>query len=359
MGQPKGWRALAGIGIVAAGIGIMADRAMTQTPPPVSTPAASQEPTQVAPNTRDYGSRPVAYIYGNVAITRADLAEFLIARGGYDRVEMLVNKMIIETEAQKRGITVTPIEMEAALGEDLKGINVKKEDFISAVLPKYNKTLFEWMEDVVRPRLLLTKMCKANVKVAEEDLKLEFERQYGEKRDVRIIIWPESDGKKNVLSAWDQARKSDDEFLRMAKQQANPSLAGTAGHIKPINKHLVAEDKIVETTAFSLREGEVSQVLETKQGYMVMKLLRIIPPDVNAKYESVKDRISGEVFDMKLSQEIPKMFAELSKLANPQILMKGPPPAWRFEKSNKELAEDVRNQPAAGAPVVLPAGGKK
>ena len=345
-----GWRTLAGVGVVAAGLAVGADRAFTQAPTPPAAPAA--EPTQIPANTRDYGSRPVAYIYGNTPVTRADLAEYLIARGGHERVEMLVNKMIVEVEAQKRGITITPQEMEAALNEDLKDINVKRDDFISAVLPKYNKSLYEWMEDVVRPRLLLTKMCQDRVKVSDADLRLEFERRYGEKRDVRIIIWPESDGKKNVLAAWDQARKNDDEFIRMAKNQANPSLAATAGHVKPVNRHLIAEDKIVETTAYALREGEISQVLETKQGYMVMKLLRIIPPEV-VTFEKEREKIYADVKNLNLSAEIPKQFAELAKAANPVMLMKGPPAAWRFQQTNKQMAEDIRNQQS-----VTPAGGK-
>ena len=49
----------------------------------------------------------VAMIYGNVPVTREELGEFLIARGGYEKVDLLVNKRIIEVEAARRNITVT------------------------------------------------------------------------------------------------------------------------------------------------------------------------------------------------------------------------------------------------------------
>lgn len=348
-------------GVVAAGLIAHSDRLSAQPPAPApaaGTPASATEPTLVSPASKDYGSRPVAYIYGNIPVTRADLSEFLIARGGYEKVELLVNKMIIEEEAKKRNITVTPQEMEAALLEDLKGINVDKKDFVSVVLPKYGKSLYEWMEDVVRPRLLLTAMCKDRVEVAEADLRIEFERQYGEKRDVRVIIWPAGDDKKTILKLWDEARKSDDEFIRLARQQANPALASTAGHIKPISRHLVADDKIVETTAFGLREGEVSQVIETRQGYMMMKLLRVVPPDENITFEKVKDALYKEVYDQKLTQEIPKQFAELQKAAAPMLLLKGPPSQWQFEQTNRQMAEQIRKEKMEReGSEVAPAGG--
>jgi hypothetical protein len=349
-------RRAAAAGVLAAGLGITADRALTQPP---AAPAA--EPTLVPPTTKDYGARPVAYIYGNVPVTRADLAEFLIARGGYEKVELLVNKVIIEEEARKRNIQVSPQAMEAAFAEDLKGINVKKEDFVNVVLPKYGKTLYEWMEDVVRPRLLLTAMCKDKVQVTDDDLRIEFERQHGEKRAVRIIIWPPSDEEREIFKLWDTIRKSDEEFLRLARQQANPALAAAAGEIKPINRHLVAEDKIVETTAFGLREGEVSQVLKTRQGYMVMKLLKVIPPDATAKFEDekVREALHKEMFEQKLTAEIPKQFAELAKAANPTILLKGPPSHWQFAQTTRQTVEEFQRQQETLKPgAAVPAGGQ-
>src|SRR5262245_8762754 len=65
--------------------------------PPPAAPAPLPEPDR----------RIVGYIYGNVPVTREELGDFLIARGGHEKLELLVNKKIIEIEAAKRGITVT------------------------------------------------------------------------------------------------------------------------------------------------------------------------------------------------------------------------------------------------------------
>lgn len=341
-------------GVLAAGV---AGWGFTQSP----LPAPSAEPTLVDPKGKDYGSRPVAYIYNNVAVTRADLAEFLIARGGHEKVELLVNKMIIEEEAKRRKITVTPQEMEAAFKADLNISNppIRKEDFINLILPKYNKTYFEWMEDVVRPRLILGKMCADRIKVTDEDLKRIFEREFGEKKAVKIIIWPKGDDLKSITKTWELIRNSAEEFDRVARSQANAGLASVAGEIKPIARHQIGDDKdkIVEQIAYSLKEGEISQIFETQQGYMVMKLLKTVPVDAKAKFETEKEKLYREAYDLKQGAEIPKMFAELCKAANPNVLLNGPPSAWRFDKSSRELAEDVikqhQVQPASGAAVPM------
>lgn len=333
---------------VAAGLVLVAGPARTQTPPaPTPAPAPAAEP--------DYATRPVAYINGNVPVTRQDLGEFLIARGGAEKVELLVNKMIIEHECKKKGVTVTDKELEAALMDDLAGLSIKKEEFVKVVLPRYGKTLYEWMEDVVRPRLLLTKLCRDRVKVDEADLKMQFEREYGEKRRVQMIMWPPTDDLKAIEKAYGELRKSQEEFDRAARAQGNAGLAAAAGHIKPIGRHLPAADAIVEKKAFDLKVGEISEVLKTSQGFMVMKLHEVIPPDAKVKWEDVKARMEKQAFDEKMSLELPKYFGDLRKTADPKVVFTGPA-AWRFDTTAKPVDNLIRGVGDAPVPPVTPVG---
>src|SRR5438874_2664672 len=58
-------------------------------------PAAQPSPLPVP----EPDKRVVAYLYGNVPVTREELGDFLIARGGHEKLELLLNKKIIEIEA--------------------------------------------------------------------------------------------------------------------------------------------------------------------------------------------------------------------------------------------------------------------
>jgi hypothetical protein len=346
-------------GLAAAGVTGFA-LAQSPMPQPTVRPAAG-----AAPTAEDYATRPVAYIYGTVPVTRADLGEFLIARGGADKLELLINRMIIEHECKARGITVTDKEMEAALAEDCAGIQVKKDEFIKLVLPRYGKTLYEWMEDVVRPRLLLTKLCHEQVKVNEDDLKKQFERMHGEKRRVQVVIWPKGEDSKVVSAEWAKMRGSQEEFDRVARAQANPSLAATAGNIQPLSRHIYAQDAIVVTKAFELKPGEVSELLATSQGTVVLKMHEVIPPNDKVKYEELKPVLMKQAYDEKMAELIPVMFGKLKEAAKPHLLFSGPD-KWRMEKSAPPAETVLKGveatAPATGTPpaakVPTPGGGK-
>src|SRR5205823_2082025 len=161
----------------------------------------------------DYSQRVVAYVYGTMPITREDLGEYLIARQGSDKVELLVNKRIIEVACQKQGIEVTAAEVEAALEQDLQGVHVNRADFVAKVLKQMGKSLYEWKEDVLKPRLMLTKLCKERIGVTDDDLRKAFEAQYGPRVECRIIIWPKGEDKV-ALQTFEKIRASEDEFAK-------------------------------------------------------------------------------------------------------------------------------------------------
>ena len=325
-------RRLAACALAVGGLGVIAD-------------AIAQQP---APTPADDFNRPVAYIHGNVPVTRAEFGEFLMARGGSDKLELFINRKIIEHECAKHNVTVTQKEMEAALLEDLAGLSVNKADFVQQVLPRYGKTLFEWMEDVVRPRLMLTKLCQDKVKVTDEDLKKHFEREYGEKRRMQIIMWPKGDDLKAIQNTYAKIRDNQTEFDSAARGQANPSLAAALGNIT-VARHTLGEDPIVIETAYKLKPGEVSEVISTKLGYVVLKMREVIPPDAKADFEKEKPRLHKLAYDDLMSQEIPKLFAELKKTAKPNFIFTGPE-VWKAIAGPNASPENVLQGVSGAAP---------
>src|SRR5262249_15526945 len=129
----------------------------------------------------DYSQRIVAKIYGDLNITREELGEYLIARFGHGKVELMVNHRIIEEAAKKRKVTVTDAEVEASIEDDLKRMKMDRATFVKQILKGRRQTLYEFKEDVVRPTLMLKKMCQGEIKVEDEEIKRAFEAQYGEK----------------------------------------------------------------------------------------------------------------------------------------------------------------------------------
>ncbi len=324
----KRWvHALGLAGAAAAGyfFGATSDRLSAQQPATLPAPVMNKG--------------VVAYIYGNVPVTREELGDFLIARGGHEKLSLLVNKKIIEHEAAKRNITVTQIEVEAGLNDDLKGMGITFGDFTKHVLPRYGKSLYEWTEDVIKPRIMLGKMCRERVQLTEEDLKKAFDNRYGERRQAKVIAWNRDDLRASQKQ-WDEARKGDTEFDRIARTQADPNLASAAGLIAPLGKFPDVEDDTCTKVLFSLKVGEMSQLFETPAGIMCVKCVAIIPPEENAKLEGkLREAFEKEVYDKKLSAEIPKFFEDCKKAAQPNLLLKGPPSPKLLREGVEQLIQ--------------------
>jgi hypothetical protein len=114
------------------------------------------------------------------------------------------------------------------------------------------------------------------------------------------------------------------EFDTVARGQANPLLGASAGRIKPISRHLQGEDKRVEEMAFKLKVNEVSEILKSEQGYIILKLNEIQPPNDKVTFETEKAKLYAAAFDEQLEQEIPKQFQVLKEAAKPNTRYVGP-----------------------------------
>ena len=94
--------------------------------PAIAQPALAEPPApRPLPTSVNAGPtrRVVAFIHGNVPVYRDELGDYLIARGGMEKVELLVNRRVIEAATARLRITVTPDEIEAGLNDDLRDAN--------------------------------------------------------------------------------------------------------------------------------------------------------------------------------------------------------------------------------------------
>jgi hypothetical protein len=309
----------------------------------VSTAAAA--PPQVPDNTpssvkesSDYSKRVVAYVYDNVALTREDFGEYLIARCAVDeRLNNMVNRFIIEHEAKLQGIQVTAAEVEAEFKDSIKGISTNEKDFVDKILLPYHKTLYEWKEDVIKPRLMLMKMCRHRVAATEEDIKTAYEAYYGEKIHCRIIKWKKSD--QNLANAiYPRIRDNEKEFDEVARHQFTAELAAKGGDVPPFG-HNNTGNLDLEKAAFALKPGEVTALLETPDSFVVLKCVERIPASHTKTLEEARAMLTEDIINRKINQlEIPVLFAELRKKANPKLLLRNGP------GTADDLMNDVRKE---------------
>jgi parvulin-like peptidyl-prolyl isomerase len=302
-------------------------------------------------------TRLVATLYdGRVALTREDLGEYLIRRYGSANLELLVNKRIIDNACRAANVVVTDAEVEAEFLADVAKHEKTRKKSLSAALEAMllretprgrfikemlapNKTsVYQYKEDIVRPRLQLARLCGDRVKVTEQDLQAAFEAHHGPKVECRMILWPNSEEySKIVLQEYARLRDDPKAFDEKASAQASPTLAKNGGLLeRPIGRHTTGNDAL-ENEAFRLREGEVSSVIGTPEGLVVLKCVRHLPAEP-VKLEEVRDELAREVVEKKTLAEMPVFFAELYRQAQPKLLLRDPGKGEDLDEVAKELS---------------------
>jgi hypothetical protein len=281
------------------------------------SPAAAQSTTTQPPSAAyhesspsDYSRRVLAYV-GNTEVTREDLGEYLIARYGSERIEILINKRIIELACKERGIEVTRAEIDAAFIEDCRSMKVSKEEFVNQILKQhYKKSLYEWKEDVIRHRLQMNKLCRDKVRVTEEELRKAYDARYGEKVKCQMIMWKNEEKNRVLTSIYAKIRDSKEEFDHAAKYQYLPQLAAKVGHVDPIGRNTTGNDEL-EKELFSLNTNEISKLIETPQGCIVVKCLGRVSATTEVSFEKVRPELERDMIEKKVQADTPALFKEL------------------------------------------------
>lgn len=314
---------------VAVGCSLLGLSANAGDEKPRLIPPAKADGKAVPPAEADKPAANAVATVNGEDISRAEFGEYLIRKYGAKEIELFVNQRIIQDAAAEKDIRLPADEVVAAFEADAKGLGMSRDEFVKVVLPKYAKTEGEWWTDVVTPRLMLAKMISVEEKVTDDDLKKLFERKYGEQRRVQMILWDKKLTKEKVEGELARARVNAATFDTAARNQFNPSLSASKGLIQPISRHTVSDnDQKVHDAAFCLNVGEVSDLLDTEQGWVAVKLVEITPPRTDVKLDDVKASLKEEAAKEKTQAAIPKLFAKLKEEAKPVYHIKPEPKTY-------------------------------
>ena len=277
------------------------------------------------PALRQLPDDAVALIHGDVAITREEFGEYLIARVGADRIDAQVNRRIIELACREKNIFVSDAEVEAQFAADLKSlgvVDITEKAFADTILKRLNRTVFEWKEDVIRPRLALAKLAKLTIKVDDDEVRKAFETRYGPKVECRMIVMRSAD-KASWNKVYLEIVTSEEAFARTAasETQCIELLRSTGGKVPAIHKHF--GDSKIENAVLALKAGEVSPPIEMPDGTaVIIKCDARIAANDGVTFETERAALTKEVLEQKVAKRIPEVMQELRRQAAPVILLK-------------------------------------
>ena len=199
------------------------------------------------------------------------------------------------------------------------------DENFEAGLKRANLT-YEIFKKELRNDLLMQKLYDKEVKseLSEEDLKEYYEKnRYKFKRPEKIkvrIIYVRNDptdpkGREKALKRAEEALKKikeGEEFADVASKYSNAMSRIKGGDMGFVHKGML--DEPIEKAAFSLKKGEVSEIIETPKGFYIVKL-EDISPAVQLSFDEVKDRLKKELKAKNEKRNLDRILDSMRKNA--------------------------------------------
>ena len=292
----------------------------TNTPAaaPTTAPADASAPAPAAP--AGISDRTVIIRVNERPILMEQLTELMLANYGIEAAEQLVATAVVQQEAAREGLTVTPADVAAENTETLKQVvpNLAPADqqrVLAQLLERRKISLFLW-DQIMQRNALLRTIAEKRVKIDDELLLAEFNRRYGAKRQVRHIQCASLVDAQKVRDLLDKGQ----DFAKLAAElSTNKDSAAQGGLIAPFSQNDPGMPAAIVRVAFALQEGQVSEVVQVDKDFHILKLEKVLPPE-QMRFEDVKAVMALQLHAAMVRQMQGQILQDLIRLADVQFV---------------------------------------
>jgi parvulin-like peptidyl-prolyl isomerase len=239
-------------------------------------------------------------------VTREELAKQCLWRYGKDVLESMVNRRIIEAECVRQKIQITQQDVDAEIDRMAQRFGFSTAKWLEMLEQERHIKPMQYAKDIVWPTLALQRIAASQLTVTEQDLHEAWESQYGETIQARLISCNTKSEAEKVRAL---AMQNPADFGNLAKVHSkDPASASVKGLIQPIRKHL--GDKELERVAFSLTDGQISEVVQVQNQFVILMCEGRFPPR-DVKMEQVRKLLTEAIRDKKLRMAADEVLRSL------------------------------------------------
>ncbi len=239
-------------------------------------------------------------------------------------LENLINLELFYQESQKQGITVD----EAAIDEKLKNLKERfsSEPEFKSFLNKVNLSEAAIKSHIKREMAIqqfIDKQFVQRITVSDEESKAYYDSHpdlFKKPQQVRashilIKVDPGAgesqkvEARKKMEKIQEKVRKEED-FAALAKEFSEGPSSAKGGDLGYFKRGRMP--KPFEEAAFTLRPGEVSDIVETKLGYHLIKVIDK-KPETTLGYEDIKGKLEEHLKREKVRKEVRRQVEELKE----------------------------------------------
>ncbi len=266
----------------------------------------------------------VAAIVNGRQISMEELGEACLDRHGLEVLEGTISRRILEQFVQREQIIVDREDIKEEVyraAESMGVINAQGEvDIDRWIVMVEREQEIKWqryLDDVVWPTVALKKLAhkrsSAQIDVTEEDLQRAFEANYGPRVKARAIM---VNNMRTAQECWEEARKNPtvEYFGQLStRYSVEASLRSLQGEIPPIQQH--GGKPNLEKEAFRLQPGEISQVIEVGEYFVILFCEGRTQPQP-VQLAEVRDGLFRDLYEKKLRIEMAKVYQDMTDKSN-------------------------------------------
>jgi len=331
-----------GLACGAIGVGLLTTAVQAQTTPREKLPASPLRPSAGAGNANNpAATRPLAKaaaqdkadainlkelkvmaVVNTEQITATQLGQECMRRYGKEVLESLVNRQLIAQACAQQGIRISDGDVDLEINNVAKKFGLTVDNWINLLKEERGVSIEQYRQEIIWPTIALRKLAVSKTEVSDQEIQKAIETEYGPRVKVRVICTSKDKSAREALAA---AKANPGEFSELSKKYSeDPNIASVGGMIPPIRRNL--GDPNLEKIAFSLKEGQVSDLIRVQNQYFILlceghEPQRIIDP----KYMSeVKKSLENRIKDQKLRGASAEIFTNLQKEAQVIDIFKEP-----------------------------------
>lgn len=269
-----------------------------------SSPAANA----VAPANQTSSPNIVAVVNAH-PITRGRLADAAVDRYGVEVLDNLVNRFLILQACNANSITITKDEISGEVQRLAQKFGLTMDSYLKLLQDERGITPNQYSSDIIYPMLALRKLVADKIEVTQEEFNQAFLAEYGEAVKCRLIM---KKSRADALTLQAKAKAEPSTFGELAKRHSDDEAsASVGGLIPPIRRN--TGDSRLESMAFDLKDGEVSELFQLGDQWIFMQAVRRIPatrPSQEA-WPAVREAITDRIRDQKMKVAASELFQKL------------------------------------------------
>ena len=253
-----------------------------------------------------------------------------------DALGSLVIDHLLKAQVTELHLDVSDTEVTQAI-EDVKKQRGLDDKALKAAIESEGLTFNEYRE-VVKGHLVKSKLfaikVRPRVKVTDEDVKNWYLQNVnaaaaatGMRLAAIFVAFPK-DPKPGAITAA-RARAGEayakaargDEFAKLAGEYSDDPTGKSGGDLGTVKKGML--NPVIDRAAFALKEGQISEPVETEQGVYVLKAVKVYAGEAKP-LKDVKEEIFRRLFEDESEKQFKVWIDEIKKDAHIELKLKKP-----------------------------------